>query len=592
MEKNNLTNYKLLIMLLLTFLNVNIFCQKINDPPVVLTLDVENNKFSSADLLSVPFDEEFVIVGTKKDFIGKIKVKYKIVGYCKNLISTSKKCKKAYRKGKHYYIFSKAQNESGYVHIESHETDNGSFRVDMPMLHPNENYEIVFDFINKFKLSDNDDTVSLKLKISNAIETTFNYGIAHDNQKSITELKSIIEENINSTIEGKDLYDKDGVTRVNFDNLFKTGAKLEDVRQKISTNYYNIYNTIKKINEQDQADPINPKIIDELYLNRKILFNKFNDILTKNHFKNFRENPIDLLIDKTFTIDSILKIIVKDFDRDNNWSSFNLKLNPKKAIDSISTNSYVLGIITGKVKFENSALKVSEKYDLNSIKLITTAFSLVKNRKYKNGKKLFPHKNFLNESIEKLNDLIDEVKEIKKYENNIVLAKSEFPDVFKNTYSKWSIASSLPTRVDIQSKATPYLGLDFGYLLAPEISSSFIFESINFHLVPVNRKAKMSQYKGWDKILKTTSIMVGFAQRVGNYDDNFETITEIGSPFVGAGFKLTRMLRVNGGFIFYRVKNQNPLISEKLNKNTYFIAASFDIKLKHVASFLTKLLIK
>ena len=127
-------------------------------------------------------------------------------------------------------------------------------------------------------------------------------------------------------------------------------------------------------------------------------------------------------------------------------------------------------------------------------------------------------------------------------------------------------------------------------MFAPEIGSSFLFESVNIHLTPVNRKANFSDYKGWDCVLKRVSIMLGIAQRIGNYDDNFGTVTNIGSPFVGMGVRLNRMIRFNSGVLFYQDQNSNPLITKKISKGTYFVSASLDIKLKDAFTFIGNLL--
>ena len=589
----------LLLLVLLLLIGLSTYSQKQIDPPVSITVDVENSKISDADLLNIPFDEAFYISGTKKDFKGTVIIKYKIAGHCKDATG-SELCQKAYR-NQHYYIKDQVNKSDGYVEFPPILTSNGSFSLLMPMLHPNENYEIIIDFVNEFSLGDTEST-KLKVKLANAIDNTYKYNdnaYSNDNGKAkvdataIKKLKSVIKSNIEKATNDKTLLKKDNtgkLTNVDFDKILDNGTPLQSARQKISNNNYSIYKTIDDMNSRTNAHKVVPDIISELYKNRTTLIKNIKYVLTRDHLKKFRETPVDLLSNDTIHVETVLKLVLEDFQRDNEWASFNLNTNSNTSTKDIVTFSYLFKMFTGKAKIEENTFKSSSKYDRKSVSLLLSTISLLEAQKYKSGGALFPDKTVLQNIKLELTNWIQQVKKIEGFERKLSAAKLEFPDVLEETYEKWTISSRLPTTVIIDSKESPYLGLDIGYLYAPKIGSSFVFESINFHLVPVNRKGKFSQYKGLDKILKSTSIMLGFAQRIGHYDDNFEAVTGIGSPFGGIGFRLGKIIRINGGYIFYREKNSNPIVSKKTNLGTYFVSASIDVKLKDALGFIVKLI--
>ena len=578
--------YLLSILISLIFLVSDLNGQNRNLQSILV--DVENGRISDDDLGKIPFDENFILRGTKADFVGSIIVKYRIKGLLKK--GEDQKKGAYYRKSKHYYFYCEEIDEHGFIQIASVSSTEGTFNILMPPLHPNENYDIVIQFVNNFLL-DKNERDDLKNDLFNTIDETFTYGVKVPNSKAIKQLSEAIKISIESKVNNQTIYKKNTMGKLEpivFTNLLTGNSELSDVKDKISEANHTIYDNIRLMNSRTYSDSITPFILSEIYSIRHYMTKNIKYIVDQKSFKSLREQSVDKLIDPSITVGSILSLLLEDYQRDNQWTSFDVS-NDKKSTDEITSVSYLFNLLTGKAKIENNTFVASEKYDLKSVQLLLTTINLIEDKKKANGKPVFSSGTY--KCLKpKLSQWIDMVNGISDAEEMLSVNQAKFPDVLEDSYTQWSISSVVPTYVDIESKASPYLGLDFGFLYAPDIQSGFVFESINFHAVPVNRDTKFTQYQGIDKVLKRTSIMVGFAQRVGSYDDNFEKITDAGSPVFGLGYRCHKMIRINGGVLLYKEKNSNPLINDTTNSATYFIAASLDIKLKDITSFVTKLL--
>ena len=246
---------------------------------------------------------------------------------------------------------------------------------------------------------------------------------------------------------------------------------------------------------------------------------------------------------------------------------------------ALPTNRYIVEVIYGRGKMKGNIIESVDSHNLESGFLLWSALDFLQNAKYKNGGAVISFK-LLKTINEELLKWCANVKEF----NERLAAKSkeaeEMSDLYTNIYSKYNASLTLSTKEVLETKESNYLGLDFGLMVAPEIGSSFVFEGFNFYFRPVNKKVNPSALKGIDKTLKTFSLSLGIAQRIGSYDDNYEALIGVGSPFIGVGYRLNKNIRLSGGGIFYESSNQNPLVSDTSVKLTYFLSLSWDISFK------------
>ncbi|MNR21539.1 hypothetical protein D3C85_1384480 [compost metagenome] len=107
-------------------------------------------------------------------------------------------------------------------------------------------------------------------------------------------------------------------------------------------------------------------------------------------------------------------------------------------------------------------------------------------------------------------------------------------------------------------------------------------QTVNFHLEPVNRNAVFSELEGWDKFFKQACLQIGLAQRLGPTDDTYHTFLtgNFGTPYIGLGFRVNRIVRVGVGMIVYEKENSNPVITDRTTKGSF----SFNITINNTLS--------
>lgn len=565
--------HKLTIISLIFFL----FCALgfAQDKRIIVNLDIDTGDFKSEDRAKIPFDQSFYIHGiTKNKNLKKVIARYKVDNY---------NCKK------HYFINPAPANPNDYVIIEVKEIKNGEFTILVPKLHPNENYKFAFDFQEKLELSEakND---QLRLNILTAIDYTFGFDRSKITHGDITILRNKISTDIRKFTGNKILYDRSN-NRINNSNdlsvLLTKDPELSSSFDKIVDINTAMYSENEKLIYMDFVNN-SPEIIHKILLefkNKKgIITTAIETVLTEPDFKDLIKQPVNSSIKEYSNVS--LKTVLEFIRNDYNRSTLNLTKNPSRFPGSLITdlrsiNGYFFSILTGNAKLKGIIVEPVTKYDKPSIELILSAFIQLKNLKKTNDTSyvLLP-----NNSLDGLNNYllqwVQKVSSIQQDQLRIDEEKENNTRILKDVYSRFSVKADADTSVDIETSESPYLGLDFGVLTAPEISSTFTFEGLNFHLRPVNRKAKFSDLKGLDLWLKRISFSFGVAQRIGSYNDNYKNLVGVGSPFVGVGIRLNRMIRINGGVLFYKTENSNPIITNTDVNATYFLSASIDIKLK------------
>ena len=564
---------KIIFSLLIFFIGLSVNSQNSNS--ITINLDIDTKQFKTEDLEKIPFDQAFFIKGSTKDKkIKSVKVKYKVFGGFTD---------------KHYFVKNKPRDAQGYVVLGEFPLVNQTFTITSDMLHSNEVYEYVFEFKETFELA-KDQNDQLKSSILNSLDETFNYK-KDVTAGDITAWVTTVDQEIRIAAGNKKLYDKNDSEITDFTAHLTTDPAINTAFRTITTTNNKMYLSNERLTHVDVAASGKKEIIydfiEELKSQKAALNANINTVLTNAHYKKIISEKVNLLVDSQTTLKDVFEIIYND----NNRSNFsNLAKNgtnfPKSNItDLIKTNnSYLFSVLLGDLKIKGPSLDASESYDIKSGELLLASLFKLQNIKKADGTSLIVTGSPLDQGINNLTshliEWIREVRNIEQNQQNIKTGKARYVKILNGVYSQFSFKTTADTSVDIETKESPYLGIDFGVLVAPAISSTFLFEGINFHLSPVNRRAKYSDLEGWDEFYKRVSVSFGVAQRVGSYDDNYENLIGVGSPFAGLGVRLNRMIRINGGVLFYKTRDPRPNVSDSRVNGTYYLSASVDIKLK------------
>ncbi|UJH67360.1 hypothetical protein [Allomuricauda sp. SCSIO 65647] len=575
---------------------------------IVINLDVDAREFKSEDLSKIPFDQHFFIYGkTKNEKIKTVEVRYKLINY---------------KPGKHYFFVPnedeqevidslkavykkrKAENKDKddkkeinenydlYIKVDSAIVHNGSFKIFAPKLHPNEYYSFEFIFKENINLPEAENK-KLRLSLLTTIDGAVSYKNTNFKESDIIRLRENISQQIEQATGNVPLYDKDDKVITDLSKLLIKDKSLKKSFDDLANYNKKIVEAQKKLFFVDWKDnqwskfEIAYKIINELSTNKESAVNAIESILASTFLSEELDKPVNSVLDPEITLKGMLEFILNDYSRSEYGFQRTKTSFPTMYLDDVrdKSQSYILEILTGNAKIKGNIIEQTAKYDQQSAQLLLATFIRIQNLKKENGDSFVPAKKF-----ETLNSYflkwLEQVRIIESFQADIDAEKEVNVNILKDVYTSFSFTADTDTFVTIDTKETPYVGIDFGILVAPEISSTFLFEGLNFHIRPVNRNAKFSDLQGLDMWLKRTSIFFGVAQRVGSYDDNYKNLIGVGSPFVGLGFRINRMIRLNGGFLFYKTEETHPLSNATNVESTYFLSASIDIELKEALKIL------
>lgn len=531
-----------------------------------IVFDTEKLSITEEQKLKIPFDEEFYISGAfgKESKVKWVELKFKIKDHCINL-DDSGECSQLYNSKRHYYLTDKLKQQTidsnEYVHLEKFQLKNGNFKFLMDALHPNETYELVFIFTEEYDIPNHDklnQQISHEIKIYFQLDTPISpLGYIALNEK----IKTVILE----SIDYKTLY--------NFENeelTFNTEIFQNKYLQEIYNNAYATNGELRELqseitcNTDDKTNCLNGRIMDSIYNVKPDLLTSLDSLLLQEKYSTDIKSLADKTINDQMTIQDLLLFIKNDI-----------------IFFESSLESRIYQILNGDSKFNGKSLIKSQNFDLASGQLLLENFEFL-NKKLTENKNLIP----LSYSILPLiKELISWCSAVTNY--NILLEKKNkeikiLNELYPHLMYKNKIESSIPLYETLNTDQSSYFGLDIGFMFAPDIGSTFFFEGLNMHIRPVNRNTDFKKLKGMDKVLKQVSIFAGVAQRIGSYDDNFEKLLPLGSPFTGLGWRIHKGFRVNAGVLFYKYNNYNPIISESEVDQTWFISISVDAELKEI----------
>lgn len=514
-----------LVIIVLLSLNSNIACSQSKETEV--TYDIDKREFENI----LPFDESFKIKFKSTKDISLIQVKYKIDQ--KGLINDK------FRKK---YYFQKDSDAKGYLTSDLRNVSSQSFSIGgIGPLHPNTPYIFEFSIYEKVNLTDAAAN-SLKTDVEKFINKLYlNTEVLPDPETIIDRFNLVLQKHVSN------LYDKEAneltVSTLFLSDLTDYKSDLTVAKTAIKTAIDNNDSDAKKIVPSDFG-PDFCKLIENL--DSKNLVNP--DILTE---------PMNLLIDGygNVTLQEMINFYRLNCNRDFEYSS---------------------AIINGKAKFNNKlelqTLPKEQRYkNIESLELLKSSIILMNKLKVINDNSPYFQRAIDHSINTRLDSIIAEEHIINDTRDKILEVNANTPNILLNKYSQTAFRNDYKAITDVQSAATPYINLDLGLLYASELNDVFALQTVNFHFAPVNRNAIFSELKGWDKFFKQACLQIGLAQRLGPTDESYHTFLtgDLGTPYMGLGFRVNRILRISAGMIAYREENNNPIITDKVTKGSF-----------------------
>ncbi|KQX00777.1 hypothetical protein [Flavobacterium sp. Root420] len=495
----------------------------------VVTYDIDKREFES----ELPFDEVFKIKFKSNKVISGIHVRYKI-----DLPDTiDEKFIKKY-----YFQFPDKNDPNAYITKEDLNLSVQNFSISaIGPLHPNVPYKFEFFIYEKINVSENAAN-ALKADIKKTINWLYlENEVLPVPDTIVKRFSTVLQKHV------KVLYNDSGRI-VGPQDLFK--SDLRDYAKGLTKANSEI------TGETDNYTSASRQIL-PLFLG-----NPFCYYLKKMDAKDISnasllDDPMNLLI-KGFSDVTLNQMTV--FYRRNCNQGFN----------------YSSEIIKGNVKFiTNLGLERLDKDNIyqnaESLELLKASIDVMSSLRTKKNNKPYFDSSIDSRITTLLGQMIEYSQNITKNKKIISTLNAEIPDVLANKYSQTKWLTHYDAVPDVESKATPFINLDLGFLYASELNDAFALQTVNFHVKPVNRNAIFSKLKGWDKFLKQACLQIGLAQRLGPSDDSYDTFLtgDLGTPYVGLGFRVNRIVRLSGGVILYQQKNDNPIITDKITKGSF-----------------------
>lgn len=180
--------------------------------------------------------------------------------------------------------------------------------------------------------------------------------------------------------------------------------------------------------------------------------------------------------------------------------------------------------------------------------------------------------------VEALQDALESIVENEAGKEEL---KSKTPNLLADKVVENNIVFQNTLQLDIMAKDNPYFGLDLGFAYNFGINEISTFQTLNFYLVPVDKKADFKYFIGWEKFKKKFSLNVGLAQILTHNDEQTESLLGGNNNLVvGFGYKVSRVLRLNLLEMIYYKKDSNPLLDKKKVSFSPSFGVSIDIDLK------------
>ena len=130
----------------------------------------------------------------------------------------------------------------------------------------------------------------------------------------------------------------------------------------------------------------------------------------------------------------------------------------------------------------------------------------------------------------------------------------------------------------VSSEGGVYVSLDLGVLYPPELERATLTVGANVYFAPVNKRAPLRANGIRQRLALTFGLTVTNMRR--EEETRWENLLgEKANLFFGLGYRLTRSLRLGGGFVLFQKNDENPLVDEQSLAVTPYVSLSFDVDL-------------
>lgn len=130
-----------------------------------------------------------------------------------------------------------------------------------------------------------------------------------------------------------------------------------------------------------------------------------------------------------------------------------------------------------------------------------------------------------------------------------------------------------------------YISADAGLTWSPEIDEVVPYGGTNIYLRPVNKNAPLRTLGSFRQTLSRrfaftiglTASSIADDGSGGNTGETRDDLFGSQSLLVGAGLRLTDMIRVGAGALVFKQKDPNPLIDDETTGRALYVSVSFDL---------------
>jgi hypothetical protein len=132
---------------------------------------------------------------------------------------------------------------------------------------------------------------------------------------------------------------------------------------------------------------------------------------------------------------------------------------------------------------------------------------------------------------------------------------------------------------------TNHFDLDAGAVRSNRLQYTGVVMNFHYYAVPINNNECPENYRGRNRLLKRVSVFAGMSVLKIHSVENVEPLFASGTPVVGIG--LARLpglgpVRIDGGYVFVKRKDANPLVDRKHTRADPFVGLTVDFQLRKV----------
>jgi hypothetical protein len=242
--------------------------------------------------------------------------------------------------------------------------------------------------------------------------------------------------------------------------------------------------------------------------------------------------------------------------------------------------------LKGKRKINNVDLEVSDEIEYSSLYFLNALFiylgdGTIKEATAKGSQPLFTSiSRIITNGM--LKRFMDAVARHEEHNQDLKELIATFPDFSAQVVLSETLAFEAITITDVASEKTPYISVEGGISYATGFRSALNYTGANFYLSPVNKKALLSTFKGWNKFKKMFCFNVAIGNFFGDKPQNAYSILGESSGsnlLLGAGLRLGRVIKVNVHWLPYKTDNKNILMETKELKSDFLFSIGADINL-------------